>query len=362
MSRTRKIFLFVALPLVLIFATIALLNVPKNRGGDQTGTSRTTAKQSGCEKNASPVFTAGFANLTQLKHIAPIGGVMVGSPARSYIVVKGAETPDREMATLFAPTNATLEAIVFARRDPSNPNAPGEYRLDFRASCEVTFHYDHLDDVSPAIKALAPNTPADSTREAKPVSLEIKAGEIVGYSDGTQQAGGFDFYLLNTDKNAPHINAKRWTWEQTTIADCPYDYFTKELKSQYYEMFRSQDGANLVKQECGSPSHDIAGTASGGWFLSESDTDSQGQWLELANINGRTELLHRDSGNHKFSVRDYQTKTLPDALTVGKAVCYSGGGKWAYVSVDSNNQLSLVRGTGSCPTSYPTVNVEKWYR
>ena len=159
----------------------------------------------------------------------------------------------------------------------------------------------------------------------------------------------------------PHINPKRWVWEQTTIADCPYDYFTSELKSQYYDMFRSQDGASLIKQECGSPSHDKAGTASGGWFQGD-DTDSGGEWLELGNINGKTELLVRNSGKHVFSVRDYQTKTLPDSLLVGSALCYSEPDKWAYVRVDSDSQLTLATGAGSCPTTMPSAETKAYYR
>lgn len=191
---------------------------------------------------------------------------MVGSPARSYIFVKGGESVNRSSATLRSPAEATLEGVVFARRDPNNPQAKGEYRLDFRVSCEVTFHFDHLDDVSEEIKKLAPSQPADNTREAKSTSLRLKAGDIVGKSDGTDQSGGFDFYLLNSAKSVAHINPKHWKWEQTTIADCPYDYFQSELKQKYYDMFRSQDGSTLPEPNCGSVSHDLINTAAGGWF------------------------------------------------------------------------------------------------
>ncbi len=356
MSRTRKVLLLVALPLVIIFLLIAtrLVMGPKNQGG--TNQAR---KVTNCQKNTNPVFSANFVELAKIKQIGPIGGVMVGSPARSYIFVNGAETNARQTATLYAPTDAVLEGIVFARRDPSNPNAPGEYRLDFRASCEVTFHFDHLDDVSPAIKALAPATPAATTKEAKPTNLTVKASETVGFSNGTNEAGSFDFYLLNQDKKAAHVNPERWTWEQTTIADCPYDYFAATLKAQYYSLFRSQDGSAAT--DCGSPSHDIAGTASGGWFQG-ADTDMSGQWLEIANVNGRTEILLRAAGSHQFSIRDYRAKILPDALKVGASQCYSEPGKWAFVRVDADSQLSLSRGAGSCPAAFPNANVETWQR
>lgn len=327
----------------------------------RTSQANQESKRNTCTKNSQPVFSSGFTDLTTLRHIAPIGGVLVGSPARSYIVVKGNDTNNRSLAPLFTPTDATLEGIVFARRDPNNPNAKGEYRLDFRSSCEVTFHFDHLDDVSETIKKLSPTSPTDNTREATRVNLPVKAGDPVGSSDGTDLSGGFDFYLLNTAKQVPHINPKRWMWEQTTIADCPYDYFSPELKKQYYDMFRSQDGADLSSKSCGSPSHDVAGTASGGWFRGM-DTDTKGRWLEIAEQNGRIEILVREMGNHIFSIRDYRSTVLPQQLTVGAAACYADQDKWAYVRVDGENQLSFLSGSGSCPTGAPDTTLEMWQR
>ena len=331
---------------------------------NQSATSQTgysSQPPANCRNNPQPVFTATFTDLAKIKSIAPIGGVMVGSPARSYITVKGGGTTEKEMAPLYAPIDAVLEGIVFARRDPTNPQAPGEYRLDFRSSCEVTFHYDHIDEVPDEIRSLGPSTPADNTREATRTNLAVKAGQLVGRSDGTAQSGGFDFYLLNSGKTVPHINPVRWTWEQSTIADCPYDYFTPELKEQYYGAFRSQDNAKLLKLDCGSPSHDLIGTASGGWFKDQSTTN-EGLWLEIANMNGRAELLIREDGNHLFAVRDYQAKIMPDAVKVGQSVCYSEGQKWVYIKVASEMELWLAKDEGSCPSSIPTTNIETWQR
>ncbi|MBI4032624.1 hypothetical protein HY374_02875 [Candidatus Berkelbacteria bacterium] len=322
---------------------------------------RGQTKQADCQSNANPVFTAGFTDLEAIRSVAPIGGVTVGSPARSYIQVEGDTADTRSLAPVYAPTDATVEGIVYARRNPDDPTAPGEYRLDLRVSCEVTIHFDHLDDVVASLKSLTPSEPADNTREAVRVDVPVRAGDVLGHSNGTTQAGTWDFYLLNTAVTVPHVNPARWQWEQTTIADCPYDYFTEELKDQYYAAFRSQDGQPLESPDCGSPSHDVAGTASGGWFQGES-TNASGRWLEIGNVNGKVELVVRNAGTHELSIRDYDTTTMPENLTIGQDACYTDRSNWAFVRLDTDTQLSLASGTGSCPTDFPAAQAEAWVR
>jgi hypothetical protein len=334
-------------------------SVATQSGQNRSQPTRET-RRNNCTKNPQPVFSTSFTDTTKINSLAPIGGITVGSPARSYIAIKneGGKAP---LVPIYAPTDAVLEGIVFARRNPDDPNAPGEYRLDFRASCEVTFHFDHLDSLSDTLKSHAPTEPANHTREAKSVSVAVKAGDLLAYTNGTGMAGTFDFYLLNTDKQVPHINPKRWKWEQTTIADCPYGYFAENLKTQYYAMLRSQDGSVVDPLSCGSPSHDIAGTASGGWFQGESI--DQEKWLEVGNINGRGEINIREAASPTpFMIRDYKPKITPDKIRVGQTACYSDGNNWAYLRLDSESQITFAKGSGACPSTFPVDSIEIWVR
>lgn len=360
----------VVLLILLIFAAIVISGIvqgkirrPENGWG---GSQQSSADQQweendkNCESNPKPVFTAEFTDFNNLQQTAPIGAVMAGSPGRAYVMVKG-EAPNRPMTPLYAPADATIQSLVYARRDPTNPNAPGEYRLEFRISCEVTFNFDHMDDVVDKIKAYAPATPSDRSNDLVSVSIPVTAGELVGYSDGTPQAGSFDLFLLNSTKTVPHINPNRWKWDQVVTADCPYDYYTDEIKAKYYGIMRSHDGQALEPLSCGNPSHDVAGTAAGGWFLGDS-TDTSGKWLEAATQNGRLELNLRDNGSSIFSIRDYQTKLLPENVKPGESVCYTDSGKWAYLKLNSETEMSIATGNGSCPATFPVSQSEVWKR
>lgn len=358
----KRLFLIIGMVMALLLIAFVLLTKGKNpaQQNNQNKVQKTgLGSQKNCQSNPNPVFTAEFTDFNNLQQTAPIGAIIAGSPGRAYVMVKG-EAPNRPKTPLYAPADSVIQSLVYAKRDPNNPNAPGEYRLEFRISCEVTFNFDHMDEVVDKIKAVAPATPSERSNDMKYVSIPVKAGELVGYSNGTDLAGSFDLFLLNSTKAVPHINPKRWNWDQVKTADCPYDYYTQELKAKYYSIMRSHDGQVLENLSCGNPSHDIAGTASGGWFQGDS-TDSQGKWLEIGNSNGRTEILLRDSGSHVFSIRDYKTTQLPDKLTVGQNACYEDSGKWAYLKLDSETKLSFAKGEGSCPTS-PVDKAEVWER
>lgn len=351
--------------LVIIVAILGLLitayfiKPPKNTGGNgNSGPLKEVTKN--CKSDPKPVFTAEFTDFNNLKQTAPIGAIDAGSPGRAYVMVKG-EAGNRPMTPLYAPADSVIQSLVYAKRDPNNPNAPGEYRLEFRISCEVTFNFDHMDEVVEKIKAVAPAVPSERSNDLKYVSIPVKAGELVGYSDGTNLAGSFDLFLLNTTKTVPHINPDRWKWDQVKTADCPYDYYTDELKAKYYSIMRSHDGEKWESSSCGSPSHDVAGTAAGGWFLGDS-TDTNGKWLEIATQMSRVEINIRENGSSFFSIRDYKPKALPEDIKPGNSACYSDSGKWAYIKLNSKKEMAIATGSGSCPATFPESQAEVWER
>lgn len=318
-----------------------------------------------CKSGPVAKFDTEFTDLSKISAINPIGGIGGGSPGRSYIGVasEAKETP------LYSPTDMILETIVYARR--GGLTTPGEYGLYFRLSCDVTLLFDHIDKVSDKIRALSPKEPENTSRTDKGTSphVLIKKGELLGYSNGTPLARTFDFLITDRSKPAIHINPKRWEWEQAIFAQCPYDYFSDELKKKYYakigeiaelsgkEMF-------IPAENCGLLSHDIAGTASGGWFRGDS-TDIRGDYLAIARQGKNVFLAQRKDGlfNSDSHTRDYSPSVFPEHITVGQEACYfdQNANKWAYIKLVSDTKLLVAKGSGSCPSSVPTTT-ETWER
>lgn len=267
-------------------------------------------------------------------------------------------------APVYAPMDTVLETIIYA---PRGPGAPPEYGFYFKASCEVSFLLDHIDKISDELKSLSPDSPAESTRTelgTKPNKL-IKAGTLLGYTNGTPQARTFDFLLINTVKPVFHINSKRWEWGQAKNASCPYDYFTDALKSEYYKKIGVVNNEGFQSEgNCGSTSQDIAGTASGGWFKNES-TDIKGEFLGLGQIYYFIEVVIRKDGNIIFNLRDYQfSKKKPSEIKPGGEACYydNNSNIWAWLRLENNSKLLFARGQGSYPTVFPVLQAEIWER
>lgn len=319
--------------------------------------------QKNCESNPDPVLSAEFTDLSKIDALGAIGGITGGSPGRSYIGIKpGMEAP------IYSPTDAVLENIVYARR--GGPSTPGEFGLYIRVSCEVVILFDHIDRVSDKIRALAPKEPADTSRtQDKYINVPLKKGELLGYSDGTPQAHTFDFLLMNKSKPTTHLNTKRWQWEQAVYSQCPYDYFTSDLKAKYYAKIGEVGEISGVRsfmpsENCGELSHDKPGTASGGWFQGES-TDTQGDYLAISRQGKRVDIALKKDGtfDQDSKFRDYAPKVYPENIRVGQAVCYQDyQNRWVFVKLVSDNQLSFAKGGGSCPATFPTAQATLWER
>lgn len=329
-------------------------------------------EEGNCQSGPVPKFKAEFTDLEKINAINPIGGVGGGSPGRSYIgVKKGVET------TLYSPTDMVLENIIYAKR-PKDPmhslsdTGKGEYGLYFRLNCDSTLLFDHIDKVSDKILKVSPKEPSESSRvENPPVNLEIKKGELLGYTDGTPQARTFDFLIIDRSKPTTHINPKRWEWEQAVYAQCPYDYFTDELKEKYYKKIGESAEISgtptfTPAENCGTLSHDKLGTISGGWFKGES-TDTKGEFLNIATATKpikRVDIAVKKDGlfGADSVMHDYSPKVFPEDVKVAQEVCYydSNQNWWLYVKLVSEKELSFARGTGSCPASFPQSQSEIW--
>src|SRR3990167_11443378 len=345
-------------------------NKPENISSESYG------GEGDCKSKEIAKFEAEFTDFEKINAINPIGGIGGGSPGRSYIgVIKGTETP------IYSPTDMILENIIYAKRPNdsltslTNTNPEGEYGLYFRLGCDVTLLFDHIDKVSDKIKQRAPKVPSETSRtgDKELVNLEIKKRELLGYTNGTPQARTFDFLIINSSKPATHINPKRWEWEQAVYAQCPYDYFTPQLKEKYYSKIgeaveKSGSREFIPSGTCWQLSYDVAGTVSGGWFKGGS-TDSKGDFLAIARqavSPNRVNIAVKKDGLFISDsvIRVDGAKVFPDEIKVGQEVCYqdSNQNRWGYIKLVSDEKLSFVRGNGSCPVTFPQTGSEIWER
>ncbi len=326
-----------------------------------------SAPQQRCTSNISPQFTHAFTDLSMIDALNPIGGIGGGSPGRSYIgVKKGLEAP------IYAPADLVLNRIIYADRGAGY----GEYGIFLQASCEVEILFDHIDRLSDTILPYAPKTAVNVTQanQGAEMNVRIKAGQLLGYTNGTELARTFDFLVQNFGRKNVYINPARWEWDQAVYGSCPYDYFSPDLKAQYYEKLGKPSDAGLIKSAvCGNPSNDVAGTASGGWFKGAS-TDKRGEYLAIARQYNEAQIATRldgqafastqdvQTGNPLFRLTDYSPEKYPADIKPGDSVCYSDNSQWAFIKLVSETELSFAKGSGSCPSTFPDSQASAWIR
>lgn len=342
-----------ALPFVILIGVVLIvllgLVVERVVFGDRHITppkSGLTASGQKCLSNNNPVFNGEFTDRSKILYIKPLGDTQAGSSARkSTILVKeGSEVP------IYNPIEATLEQVL---------EKDGKGTLSFQVSCEVGFVFGGLDKVSDKIQA----------------KTTIKKGELLGYVNGLKQGSSFDFMVSNTSKPITFINPKRWS--KDLYAQCPYEYFSarndNNLKRDYiaYTLVNNDniiqknwnDKQGISQIPCGDLSHDIAGTASGGWFKGES-TDVNGDYLSVNKYLSTTQISIRQNGHITYSLTDYTRDVLPSEVKEGQSTCYfdQKQNKWVFVQLTSGQKLAMAKGEGQCPSSFPQEISETWER
>ena len=181
-----------------------------------------------CESSPSPVFTNHITDMSKVNYIGPPPTMGAGPSLKphSYIGTDHVRVP------VYAPTAITLQGGAHY--------IGGPYMMDFKASCEVTIRFGHITEPVDAIKQLLPSEPKDDSRTQNLAPVVFAAGELLGYTTGTDMAGNWDFGVYNSATSNRYAADPDWSNSATyTTAVCPFDYFTPDLKSAYTSKFNS---------------------------------------------------------------------------------------------------------------------------
>jgi len=181
-----------------------------------------------CVSDPSPIFTHHITDMSKVNYIGPPPTMGAGPSLKthSYIGTDHARVP------IYAPTALTLESGSYY--------IGGPYMMEFRASCEVRVRFGHITEPAEAIKQLLPSEPKQDSRTQELAPVTFAAGELIGYTTGTDAAGNWDFGVYNSTVSNRYADDPNWNNSTTyTTAVCPFDYFTESLRSVYVLKFNS---------------------------------------------------------------------------------------------------------------------------
>lgn len=191
--------------------------------------------ESDCVDDLRPVFTHFPTDLANIMLISPpIMQVDSGVKSHSYIETTGP-------SPVYAPVDSTL--ITGAKYSEDYVDASKvQYTLFFDVGCGVSYYYDHLINASDKIAKEFPDGPQEHTRSSDLFSVEVKAGEIVGYSWAHQ----FDFGVLDSTTEPALAEFREYKNSEKAYAVCPMKFYSEELRQKLLNKVGYYDASDLV--------------------------------------------------------------------------------------------------------------------
>lgn len=317
----------------------------------------------GLPSNPSPTFTHHITDLDTLKGIIPLGSVSHNTIAnRSYLFNPRDENDSPIEVPIYAPVEMHLSSIAYYVEEDQD-----QYLLFFQVSKEVEIVLDHVTDPVGDIREVGPDSPANNTRTSSPSkNLQFEAGDLIGHTTGTR-AGSWDFGLTNTTVENEFANMARYQEPHSDYllhADCPYEYFESPLRETYEALYATQDGEPYEGATCRSASRDVPGTLSGAWFRNEEVSEHFGERLAIASdFDGQIRVGGLWESNLMVPA-DPEPAIDPAEVEVGDEACYHDPDSdyYAYFRMASETTIEVAKGSGSCPTAFPSGDANVYYR
>ena len=208
---------------------------------------------------SSITFTSPVLPLDQLAPAIPYG-LMVGGHVtpidHAYLGVRALSKPASQLtASDYVPVTAPADGTI---TEVSNLGAPNSYRVVIDHGCNLYSVYMVMNKVTGVLASLAAQAATSGYLKA---NVKVKAGDEFGRQaetmldfnvfDGTQWLSGFQNIqsYLTLD-----------TWKPYTADYLPF--FTPSIRSAMESQLQKTSSPRVGKID-----HDIAGTASGNWFL-----------------------------------------------------------------------------------------------
>jgi len=278
-------------------------------------TELTTEEDSSDSENI--MFDYPPVDLNKVVFIEPMGG-MIGNHvtpidhqyymALDHMLQDGAVI----IVDVYSPANGTVTQIQHMSSLPGDETIViDDYRVVIQHTSTISSIYIHLDTLSATIAAVAP-----PPGEYASVSVDVMAGEIIGYYKGTIDYNVVDENIVLTGfVNPESYQAEPWKIHTPD----PFDYFNEPIRSQLIEKC-----LRTAKPEGGKIDYDIDGRLIGSWFKENTNgyagLDPDNYWvghLSIVYHNVDPEHIIVSLGSYNNQPRQFGVKNnSPDPANV----------------------------------------------
>jgi uncharacterized protein (UPF0333 family) len=259
MNKNQKGFAHLAIILVIIVVAVIIgvgyrVFFENNQDNSQTNNAQnnnsTQSTENDCKPASEGLFTSDVTDVSNIALIQNPIRVIGGNNIKTHSYI---EVPKK--SPVYAPMDATLSGGAnYYETMGENPVTKVQYILSFNDGCDVSFWLDHLVDVPDKIKDAFPAKARNDTQDVEVKELDIKAGELVGYSNQTGRAR-FDFGVINLKGPETSLTTNpRFkddqivkTSDKYRYATCPYNLYSSNKQKVYQALYDSSaDGDQEV--------------------------------------------------------------------------------------------------------------------
>lgn len=179
-----------------------------------------------CTSNPKVKFINDFTEVDKIKSVEPTIITPGNSRHRAWLNISSGKV------AVYAPVDSELISGVY-----KDARGAIDYDLHFQVSCEIWYLINHVTEPVDKIKNVFPKTPQTDTRTNAPLKepIQVKAGELLGYTTGTPLAHNFDFGVFDLNhfnKDLAADKGSKYGKEANFI--CPFDVLPSDLKVKYY--------------------------------------------------------------------------------------------------------------------------------
>ncbi len=310
------------------------------------------------ESDPTARFTHPPIDLENISSISPPGSP-IGGVIKPHSYIFNIDALGQRFARV--PVYAVADSVLTAVSYYDTPSGSGEYLLFFDVTCEISYKFDHISEVTPKIATVAPSTPSQSSATTRTELIEFKAGEVIAYTVGAGGQGPWDFGaydLTYTNRFANQERYEKGRMTQSIHTVCPYEYFDEPLRSQMLTLLGTHGQQIIPGIPCYTSERDVAGAASGTWFdspdLGFSDSAFSAALLagDFVGITG--------IGSDMRIAKDEPTWLDPAKLTTSH--CYASNGEWRFIEIIGDGMtMKAAGGQGPCPNEL-SANATTYYR
>lgn len=208
----------------------------KDNPADQNNIQRNPYLGTPCISNPQIIFTSDLTEADKIRSVQPTLVTAGNSRHRVFLDI---DTSKTDKVAIYAPVDSEVVNGTY-----KNAKGALDYDLRLQVSCEIWYVINHITEPVEKIKKAFPATPQTDTRTGEPFkkTVQVKAGELLGYTAGTPTAHNFDFAVFDlnhVNEGLPADNGSNYGLEKNFI--CPLDILSEDIKKSYYSKINPQE-------------------------------------------------------------------------------------------------------------------------